>query len=244
MNKFNFINLMADETDVELNLYGEIVSDDIKELYDFFGVQSSSPGGFKEFLKANTGKNLTLRINSPGGSFLVGVEMYNALMDYKGTTTAIIDGTAASAATLPLVACNKVKMSAPATIMIHCASMLTQGTRSDLKKDIEVLKTIDNALANAYELKTGMSRDELLKLMADETWMDAKEAKRLKFADEIDEKLVLPENIIKNIVNNQKMVYNVYKPKTEEPAHTVAQDNSVSMSFEFIKSKIKNKRSL
>ena len=262
MKKFKFFNLMADETDVEINLYGELVADEMKDLYDWFGINSTAPGEFKELLNSHSGKNLTVRINSIGGDFLVGVELYNAIKGFKGTTVAVIDGIAASAATLPMVACGKVRMSAPATIMIHCASMITEGNKQDLKHDIDVLKTIDTAIVNAYQVKTGLSDDKLMNLLESETWMDCKKAKELGFCDEIDEKL-LPDSIVKNIIDRNKQVYAAYRPHNIQNCENAEQESenndenaetrkentdteltnaeNASSAFEFIKTKLKFK---
>jgi len=123
MKKFEFLNIVADEQDVDVYINGEIIANDYQMLYDFFGVEGTSPNKFAEMLQANAGKNLTVHINSIGGDVFAGMAMYNAIMDYKGNTTAVVDGICASAATLPLVACTKVKMSAASVLMIHCASM-------------------------------------------------------------------------------------------------------------------------
>jgi len=75
-----------------------------------------------------------------------------------------------------------------------------------LRHDIKVLETIDDTIANAYQLKTNLSHDEILAMMAKETWFDCKDAKQYGFADETPFDS-LPAEIITNTINNYKRVY-------------------------------------
>lgn len=69
--------------------------------------------------------------------------------------------------------------------MIHKASVSTVGNSDDLEHESEVLNGIDESIAMAYELKTGMKQTDILQLMSNETWMNAKVAVDKGFADEI-----------------------------------------------------------
>lgn len=256
MKKFGFLNIAVDEQEVDIYIQGELISDDLKALYEYFGIslQGTTPSEFKQVLNDNKDKNLTVHIDSIGGDYFVGVAMYNALMEHKGNTTAVIDGIAASAATLPMVACNKVKMHACSTIMIHCASMgWTGGNANELMRDVEKLRVLDDTIANAYEIKTNLKHDKILKLMANETWMDCREAKSKGFADEIDSRLVLSDDVISNTLAVHKSIYAsarrpkvvVTKPideiidKTKNLKREPMMDNT-TIAFEFIQAKLKN----
>lgn len=69
--------------------------------------------------------------------------------------------------------------------MIHQASVMAGGNKDDLTHEAAVLDSIDQSIASAYEQKTGMSQDDLLNMMAQETWLTATEAVDKGFADEI-----------------------------------------------------------
>ncbi|MCL1944855.1 MAG: Clp protease ClpP [Firmicutes bacterium] len=237
MKKFNFLNIAIDEQEIDIYISGDIVADNEKELYDYFGVESTSPNEFKQLLQDNAGKNLTVHINSRGGNIFAGVAMYNALMDYKGNTTAVVEGIVASAATLPMVACNKVRMMASSVVMIHCSSVAwTAGNKQQLKQDIKTLETIDDAMANAYELKTGLSHDKILKMMADETWMDAKEAKRLGFVDEIP--FELPQDLVASMVASHKAIYAQLVDNSEKLNYNIKLiQQDYNTDFEYLKAK-------
>lgn len=152
-----------------------------------------TPRMFKEELFSGSGP-ITIWINSPGGDCIAASQIYSMLMDYKDEITVKIDGIAASAASVIAMAGTKVKMSPTALIMIHNPSMSAFGERKDMEKAIDILNEVKESIINAYELKTGQSRTVLSHLMDSETWMNAKKAIELGFADEIleDEKKQVP----------------------------------------------------
>ena len=121
--------------------------------------------------------DITLWINSPGGDCIAAAQIYNMLMDYKGNVTVKIDGIAASAASVIAMAGTKVIMSPVSMLMIH--------NPMTMEKAISMLSEIKESIINAYELKTGMSRAKIARLMDAETWMDANKAMELGFADEM-----------------------------------------------------------
>ena len=175
-NKFwNFITNDAGER--TLRLEGPIDSDNI------WG-DSITPQAFREELEAEEG-DITVWINSPGGSVFAAAEIYTMLCDYKGKVTVKIDAIAASAASVVAMAGERVLMSPVAMLMIHDPMTIAMGNANDMEKAIGVLNEIKESIINAYQKKTGMSRNKISKLMSDETWLNAKKAVELGFADEI-----------------------------------------------------------
>ncbi len=137
------------------------------------------------------GKNdIDVYINSPGGDCIAASQIYTMLMEYKGNVTVKIDGLAASAASVIAMAGTKVFMSPPAMMMIHNPLTLAIGDSQEMRKTIEVLDEFKESILNAYELKTGLTRDELSNMMDAETWLNANKALEYGFIDEIlaDEK--------------------------------------------------------
>ena len=124
-------------------------------------------------------------INSPGGDCVAAAQIYNMLMDYKGSVTVKIDGIAASAASVIAMAGTKVLVSPVSMLMIHNPMTVAMGDSAEMEKAIEMLASVKDSIINAYEIKTGLSRAKLSHLMDAETWMDAKKAVELGFADEI-----------------------------------------------------------
>ena len=192
-----------------------------------------TPRMFKEELNAGSGA-ITIWINSPGGDCVAASQIYSMLMDYAGDVTVKIDGIAASAASVIAMAGTKVLMSPTALMMIHNPSTMAFGDHNDMQKAIDLLNEVKESIINAYEIKTGKSRAMLSHLMENETWMNAKKAVELGFADGIleDEKKVAPEAFmfssketenalwgkITAKVSKEKAVSVVAKPATiEEP---------------------------
>lgn len=143
-----------------------------------------TPEIFKDELNSGKG-NITLWINSPGGDVFAAAQIYNMLMDYPYDVTVKIDALAASAASVIAMAGTRVCMSPVAMLMIHNPMTIAIGDSEEMQKAIDMLSEVKESIMNAYEIKSGLSRNKISKLMDAETWMNAKEAKKLGFADEI-----------------------------------------------------------
>ena len=143
-----------------------------------------TPQLFKDELMSGSG-NITVWINSPGGDCVAAAQIYNMLMDYKGDVTVKIDGIAASAASVIAMAGTKVLVSPVSMLMIHNPMTAAFGNSEEMQRAIEMLGSVKDSIINAYEIKTGLSRAKLSRLMDAETWMDANKAVELGFADGI-----------------------------------------------------------
>ena len=143
-----------------------------------------TPQLFKDELMSGSG-NITVWINSPGGDCVAAAQIYNMLMDYKGDVTVKIDGIAASAASVIAMAGTKVLVSPVSMLMIHNPMTAAFGNSDEMQRAIEMLGSVKDSIINAYEIKTGLSRAKLSRLMDAETWMDANKAVELGFADGI-----------------------------------------------------------
>ena len=170
-----------------LRLEGPIDSD------SFWG-DEITPQDFRDELYAEDG-DLTLWINSPGGNVFAAAEIYTMIRDYPHNVTVRIASIAASAASVIAMAGNTVQMSPTALLMIHDPSTIAFGNAKDMEKAIATLNEVKESIINAYAAKTGLSRNRISKLMSDETWINAKKAVELGFADEIlfDEKKPEPD---------------------------------------------------
>ena len=143
-----------------------------------------TPAIFRDELMKGEG-NITVWINSPGGDVFAAAQIYNMLMDYKGSVTVRIDGLAASAASVIAMAGTTVEMSPVGMLMIHNPSTAVIGNTKEMQAAIQMLDEVKESILNAYELKTGQSRQQLSDLMDAESWMNAKKAVELGFADKI-----------------------------------------------------------
>lgn len=143
-----------------------------------------TPEIFRGELNAGKGP-VSVWINSPGGDVFAAAQIYNMLMDYPYDVTVMIDGLAASAASVIAMAGTKVQMSPVAMMMIHNPATIAIGDTEEMKKAIKMLDEVKESIMNAYEIKSGLSRDKISRLMDAETWFNAKKAVELGFADEI-----------------------------------------------------------
>lgn len=143
-----------------------------------------TPKIFKDELMAGSG-DITLWINSPGGDVFAAAQIYNMLMDYPGRVTVKIDGLAASAASVIAMAGSQVEMSPVAMMMIHNPITVAIGDSKEMQKAIDMLAEVKESIVNAYEIKTGLSRNKISRLMDAESWFNAKKAVEMGFADSI-----------------------------------------------------------
>ena len=141
-----------------------------------------TPADFRAELEAEEG-DVTVWINSPGGNVFAAAEIYTMLKEYAGAVTVRIASIAASAASVVAMAGNRVEMSPTALLMIHDPSTIAMGNAKDMEKAIETLNEVKESIINAYAAKSGLRRSKIAELMSNETWMNAKKAVELGFAD-------------------------------------------------------------
>ena len=200
-NIFWQIRNEAGEPEAELLLYGEISSsswcdDDV------------TPKRFAEDLKSLGGKDLKLRVNSPGGDVFAAQAIYNQLKSYTGNITACIDGMAASAATIITCAADKVVMPSNGIFMIHNPMCIVVDYMDvpKLKKMTDRLTAVKQTIVNVYMKKCkNVAEAKLNRLMDAETWMSADEALAYGFVDEVD----ADEQVNNSLQNGIAVVNNI-----------------------------------
>ena len=143
-----------------------------------------TPQMFRSELNAAEG-DIDLWINSPGGDCYAAAQIYNMLMEYKGNVAVKIGGIAASAASVVAMAGSTVEISPLGLLMLHNPMTVSIGDTHEMERTITFLSEIKESIINAYELKTGLSRAKISRLMDAETWMNAKKAVELGFADSV-----------------------------------------------------------
>ena len=143
-----------------------------------------TPQIFRSELNAAEG-DIDLWINSPGGDCYAAAQIYNMLMEYKGNVNVKIDGIAASAASVVAMAGSMVEISPLGLMMLHNPMTVSIGDTHEMERTITFLAEIKESIINAYEIKTGLSRAKISRLMDAETWMNAKKAVELGFADSV-----------------------------------------------------------
>lgn len=167
-----------------LNINGVIVPNDYKWYYDFFGMDCTCPRDVNEVINDANGQPIEVYINSPGGVIESGSEIYTALRSYQGDVKIYITGEACSAASIIAMA-RYNEMSPTALMMVHCVSTGASGNHNTFEKAATMLRTADEALSSAYISKSGMTKEEALEMMENETWITAQQAKEKGLIDAV-----------------------------------------------------------
>lgn len=208
-----------------LKINGDIVGNDWKYVYDWYGIECSTPGDVQKALAdLPKGDRLQIKINSGGGEVMAGQEMYTML---RGRTDVDIEveSLAASAASVIAMAGHST-ISPIGMLMIHCVSTeRVSGNHQDMEKMADTLRTFDDALANAYTAKTGRPKDEILKLMNEETWLTADRAVELGFIDEISEESTPMTNAAGMMAVTPEMLAEFKAAKAKEKAQEEEKEN-------------------
>lgn len=137
-------------------------------------------------IENKTGVPLTIKINSVGGDVFEGFALYNAIKSHDGPTTAIVEGLAASAASLFAMAADVVTMRPASMMMVHNPHTVAMGESKDLRQSADVLDKVRDIMVQRYKTKTGQSEDSLIEMLDAETWLTPEEAVELGFADRVD----------------------------------------------------------
>lgn len=170
---------------MKIGIKGYIVPDEDKEIYKYFGIESTCPADISGLINEAKGEPIDVEISTCyGGDVFAGSEIYTALKSYKGGVNITITALAASAASFIAMA-GHCEMSPTAQIMVHNVLSFAEGNYHDMDKCSERLKTANKALASAYTLKSGMTEKEALKMMDDETWLTAQQAVDKKLVDAV-----------------------------------------------------------
>jgi ATP-dependent protease ClpP protease subunit len=130
-------------------------------------------------------KEVVVRLNSPGGDAFEGVAIYSMLKRHDARIVAEVEGLAASAASVVLMAADEIRVHQGAQVMIHKASCMAWGDADMFRAEADRLDKINVEVAEIYAARTGKSSEEILGLMSDETWMGGKDAVSMGFADKV-----------------------------------------------------------
>ena len=130
-------------------------------------------------------EDLTINLFSYGGDAIEGLAIYSMLSRYPGKKRMVIDGVAASAASVIAMAGDEIVMPESSFLMIHEAWGLAIGGSSDLRQQADLIDRISTAYRQAYSARSGMSGEDVASLMTAESWLTAAEAVEFGFATEV-----------------------------------------------------------
>ena len=189
--KRDFYTMATLDGDVaEIVMYGEIVQERPRDWWTDEPLEGNYIvlDEFLEDLKLiSDSKSITIRMNSVGGDAYAAIPIHNRLREIKANVTVIVDGVAMSGGSLIMCAADTVRVNASSLIMIHkCWCRIWGGFNADeLRKLAASNDAVDKAQAAIYKRKTGMSEEDILAMMAEETYMTGSEAVEKSFADEL-----------------------------------------------------------
>lgn len=155
-------------------------------LHDEIGLWGVSASDFISDLRANkNAKSINLSIHSPGGNMLDGFAIYNALNSHNAKVFAKVEGIAASAASMVLMAADVIEMPEDAFLMIHNPFGGAVGGSDDLREYADIMDKLKDSAVNIYVKKTGLPHEEISEMMSAETWLNSNESLEKGFIDTI-----------------------------------------------------------
>lgn len=157
----------------EITIYGIIG--------DSWWDDSVSASDIDNALKSITG-DIVINLNSPGGDAFDGIAIYNRLKKHDGKVTINVDGWACSAASVIAMAADELVMGLGSMMMIHEASSLVWGTKTEMRKEANVLDELEEGIIDIYMTKSNVSREEVRNMVDAETWFSAQKALDIGFA--------------------------------------------------------------
>lgn len=172
------VGVRAEADTVEIMMHG-VIGD------SWLALDSGSIAGF---LKEHRGKPVNIDINSPGGLAYDGISMYNALVQHDAPVNIDITGLCASAATLPAMAGDRIRIAENGSFMVHRAMGVAVGNQKVMMEVAEFLDNVDGQIAATYAARTGRKVETMLKLMdgaVDGTTLSGPEAVAQGFATEL-----------------------------------------------------------
>lgn len=220
--KFN-VKHDEEENKTEITIYGVIG--------DSWWSDSFSANDIDKALNEAGDNEVIINLNSPGGDAFDGIAIYNRLKRHKGKVTVIVDGWAASAASVIAMAGDEIIMGLGSMMMIHEAWTIILGSKTELRKEADVLEELENGIINIYQTKANISREEIREKVDAETWMSAKTAVELGFADRIEGEEQEEETNEESEIRTGKEKENILKEMKNTIEPTEEPKNKGSFNF-------------
>lgn len=174
-------------------------------IYSDIGENYAGDGATASVIKSQLEEfkgDVTVRINSGGGDVFEGFAIYNLLTQHEGKTKVIIDGLAASAASVIAMAGDEVVMAENSLMMIHDPWTMALGDAEDMRATASLLDKIKDSIVTTYKNKTGIDSETISSMMKEETWLNSSEAIGQGFATITAEATKSISNIAKPWIKN------------------------------------------
>lgn len=169
---------------MKISIRGPIVSSNQHRLYQFYGMEATSPRSVADALAKGNGERAEVEINSGGGEIFAASEIYTALRNYAGGVIVRIVGLAASAASIIAMA-GESEMTPTGMMMVHNVQTKASGDYRQMEHTAGTLRDANHAIISAYVAKTGRPEAEIAAMMDAETWITAERAVELGLVDRV-----------------------------------------------------------
>lgn len=172
----------------EIQLRGEILDNDTADIARWWGWRDiTAPMDIQAALEAAGGEDVTILVNSPGGDLFSGAEIRSMLRRYPGRTEALIQGYAASAATVAITACTVIRCESGALCCYHNPASTAEGDYRDMAGASKSLENARDSIIEAYMGRPGFSgtKEELIALMDQDIFITPDQAKEYGLIDEV-----------------------------------------------------------
>lgn len=148
--------------------------------------EGTTDKGIKKVLDSLDGKEeIDVVINSNGGDVFQGIAIGNLFKANKAKINIIINGVAASAASIIAMAGDSIQIYPNAQLMIHRASTWAEGNVDVFRQTADQLESIDKSVTASYKSRFNGSDEELTDLLVAEKYLDAESALNYGLVDEI-----------------------------------------------------------
>ena len=193
MEKFSSIrpqSLVVSGQDIYLD--GPIVDSATAKLYEQWGYDLNfvTPENVRQAIEDIGGKDITLWINSPGGSVFDAGAILTAMQRHQSgehAVNVVVDGLAASAATYIAVHGDDRQIGKMSMFMIHNSWSYAIGDAAEMRKIADVLDKIDGTYSEMMAEQSTMSEEDIRTAMQKETWFTGGEAVEAGFMDSVYE---------------------------------------------------------
>lgn len=228
---FKVVHDEENET-TEITIYGVIGSS--------WWSDSFSASDIDKAIKEAGNNDIIINLNSPGGDAFDGISIFNRLKRHSGKVTIYVDGWACSAASVIAMAADELIMGLGSMMMIHEASNIVWGTKTDMRKEADILEELEEGIIDIYMTRAKVSREEVRDKVDAETWFSAKSAVEIGFADKVEGNEDEPENNVTTLsVKDKKQILNELKntlQTEQEPSPTsIKVDDKGKGSFNLFK---------
>lgn len=154
-------------------------------LYGVIGWDVTLQQLLAELSDAGDVKQITVYLNTVGGSFYDGLPIYNTLKQHKAFVTVKVMGYALSMGSVIMLAGDVVQASESSLVMIHRAQGGVWGDAGDMERGAQVLKQHEATIIPEYSRRMKLSNEQVQELLDAETWYTAREAKDAGLVDVI-----------------------------------------------------------